>query len=292
MNALQQDDVSDTFEPGYWLYMADIARHSVPTREEERELAHRVQAGDTDAFSELVERNLRLVVTNAKRYIGLGLPLQDLIQEGNCGLMAAIRKYDPNRGLRLSTYATWWIRQYISRAIMNQSHAVRLPCHTVEDILHMGRVEAQLCNDLGRDPTPEELAEAIDIAVQRVHELRKWGMPATSLDRSVNEDFAEGLDFIDTLEDREAQDAFGMFEHDELRDHTRLDIEQALGCLDAREERVIRLRFGIGAEVDHHSLAEIADEYGLSRERIRQIESKAFSKLKPHLRTTKRGSAS
>ena len=288
MNALQQDDVSDTFEPGYWLYMADIARHSVPTREEEQTLARRVQAGDTSAFNELVERNLRLVVTNAKRYIGLGLPIQDLIQEGNCGLMAAIRKFDPSRGLRLSTYATWWIRQYISRAIMNQSHAVRLPCHTVEDILHMGRVEAQLTSDLGRDPTPEELAEAVDIAVQRVHELRTWGRNTVSLDKPVNEDY-EDLDFIDTLEDEAAQDAFGMFEHDETADHTRLDIEQALRCLDAREERVIRLRFGIGKEMDHHSLAEIADEYGLSRERIRQIEVKAFSKLAPQLRTTKRG---
>ena len=292
MNAVHtQDDVSDTFEPGYWLYMADIARHTVPSREEERALARHVQAGDTDAFNELVERNLRLVVTNAKRYIGLGLPLQDLIQEGNCGLMAAIRKFDPSRGLRLSTYATWWIRQYISRAIMNQSHAVRLPCHTVEDILHMERIEAQLCNELGRDPTPEELAEAVDSTIQRVHNLRRWDRETHSLDKPVNEAYAD-LDFIDLVEDETAEDAFGTYERDEARGHTRLDIEQALRCLDAREERVIRLRFGIGAEVDHHTLAEIADEYGLSRERIRQIEARAFSKLKPQLRTTKRGVAS
>ena len=289
MSTTYQDDLSESFELGYWDYMTDVARYAVPTREEEQALARRAHEGDTSAFDELVERNLRLVVSIAKRFVGLGLPVQDLIQEGNCGLMEAIRKYDLSRGLRISTYATWWIRQYISRAIMNQARVVRLPCHTVEDILSMGKIEARLTNELGRDPTPEEVAEALDIKAQQVRDLRRWSRDAVSLDKQVNENAENPLDFADFLEDETTEDAYSAYEQDEARDVLRVDVEHALAHLTQREERVIRLRFGIGKDTDTHTLGEVASEYGLSRERIRQIEVKACDKLKPHLRTTKRG---
>ena len=285
MNATYQEDISESFELGYWDYMTDVSRYSVPTREEEQALARRAQAGDTSAFNELVERNLRLVVSIAKRFVGLGLPVQDLIQEGNCGLMEAIGKYDLSRGLRISTYATWWIRQYISRAIMNQARAVRLPCHTVEDILRLEKTEARLTNELRREPTLEELAEAEGVTVAHVRDLRRWNRDTVSLDKPVDEGIEHSDDFVDFLEDKQAEDAFDTAEYDDLT----LDIQQALTHLTTREERVIRLRFGIGKETDSHTLGEVAREYGLSRERIRQIEVKACDKLKPHLRTTKRG---
>ena len=288
MSTTYQDDISESFELGYWDYMTDVSRYSVPTREEEQALARRAQAGDTSAFNELVERNLRLVVTNAKRYIGLGLPIQDLIQEGNCGLMEAIRKYDLSRGLRISTYATWWIRQYISRAIMNQARAVRLPCHTVEDILRLEKTEVRLTNELGREPTLEELAGELDITVAHIRDLRQWNKDTVSLDKPVNEDAPHvdnPLDFIDFLEDEQAEDAYSVCE----RIDERARVEQALTHLTQREERVIRLRFGIGKDTDTHTLGEVASEYGLTRERIRQIEQNGMRKLKPHLRTTKRG---
>ena len=289
MNATYQEDISESFELGYWDYMTDVSRYSIPTREEEQALARRAHEGDTSAFNELVERNLRLVVSIAKRFVGLGLPIQDLIQEGNCGLMEAIRKYDLSRGLRISTYATWWIRQYISRAIMNQARAVRLPCHTVEDILHMEKVEAQLTNDLGREPTLEEMAEAEGVTVAHLRDLRRWNKETLSLDKPANDDLPHvdnPLNFVDFLEDEQAEDAFDTVEYN---DGLALDVQQALTHLTKREERVIRLRFGIGKETDSHTLAEVAAEYGLTRERIRQIEVKACDKLKPHLRTTKRG---
>lgn len=288
MSTTYQEDISESFELGYWDYMADVSRYSVPTREEEQALARRAHEGDASAFNELVERNLRLVVSIAKRFVGLGLPVQDLIQEGNCGLMTAIGKYDLSYGLRLSTYATPWIKQYISRAIMNQSRAIRLPCHTVEDILHMEKIKARLTNELGREPTPEEVAEALDIKSEQVRDLQRWNADTLSLDRPVNEHLPHidgPLDFVDFLEDEQAEDAYSVCERIDERDR----VEQALTHLTTREERVIRLRFGLGKEMDSHTLQEVGREIGVTRERARQIEAKACGKLKPHLRTTKRG---
>lgn len=287
MSVTYQEDISESFELGYWDYMTDIGRYSVPTREEEQALARRAQEGDTSAFNELVERNLRLVVTNAKRYIGLGLPIQDLIQEGNCGLMAAIRKYDISKGYRLSTYATWWIRQYIGRAVMDQGRSVRLPCHTVEDILRLEKVEARLTNELGREPRLAELAEAEGITIAHVRELRTWDKDTMSLDRPIDEGIQDADNFIDFLEDETTEDAYSAYEQDEERRHLAMDIEQALRHLSAREAEVIRKRFGIGS--GHQTLGEVADAYGLTRQRVQQIEAVAMRKLKPHLRTTKRG---
>lgn len=312
MNALQQDDVTDSFEPGYWLYMADVARYAIPTREEEQALARRVQAGDREARNTLAERNLRLVVSIAKHYIGLGLPIVDLIQAGNEGLITAIEKFDLSRGLRLSTYATWWIRQYISRSVMDQSRTVRLPCHTVEDILRLEKVEARLTNELGRDPTPEELAEALSIKASQVRDLRRWSLNTVSLDKPANDDYEDSSDFIDLLEDETTGDAFDSFTLDEERTHLVESVEQALAHLTKREQRVLKLRFGIEdrrvedeEEVlscpwpkpptqgtksrDYRTLDEVAREYGLTRERIRQIEQKAQRKLYAHLRQVKRG---
>ena len=280
MSATYQDDISESFELGYWDYMDDVSHYAVPTREEEQALARRAHEGDTSAFNELVERNLRLVVSIAKRFVGLGLPVQDLIQEGNCGLMEAIRKYDLSKGYKLSTYATWWIRQCISRAIMNQARAVRLPCHTVEDILRLEKTEARLTNELKRDPTLEELAEAEGITVAHVRELRQWNRDTVSLDKPVDEGIEHSDDFVDFLEDKQAEDAFDTVEYN---DGFALAVQQALTHLTKREERVIRLRFGIGKETDSHTLAEVASEYGLSRERIRQIEYRAICKLAAHL---------
>ncbi len=262
------------------MYLKDIGRVPLLSGDEEIDLARRMQEGDEAAKRRLSEANLRLVVSIAKRYVGRGMLFLDLIQEGNLGLMKAVEKFDYQKGFKFSTYATWWIRQSITRAIADQARTIRIPVHMVETINKLTRVSRMLLQEYGREPMPEEIAEAMGVDVQRVREIQKIALDPVSLETPIGEEEDSHLgDFIEDDKTQTPSDsvAFIMLK------------EQLLGVLDTltpREEKVLRLRYGID-DGKPRTLEEVGREFNVTRERIRQIEAKALRKLRHPSRSKK-----
>ncbi len=254
-------------------YLAEVGRYPLLTAEQEMTLAQRTAAGDLEAQQRLVEANLRLVVSFAKRYTTHGIALLDLIQEGNLGLIRAAQKFDPRRGFRFSTYATWWIRQAMSRAVAEHTRTIHVPVHVVELIYKMKRVTRQLYQDLGRDPEPEEIAHAISLSKERVIELQGISETPVSLDAPLMDD--EQYNLSDMLEDPHAAAPADVVALQALRDQ----ITSALETLNQRDRLVIELRYGLH-DGYCHTLEELSEQFKLTRERIRQIEVKALRTLR------------
>ena len=254
-------------------YLAEIGRYPLLTAEQELQLARRITEGNLEAQQRMVEANLRLVVSIAKRYNNHGVSLLDLIQEGNLGLIRAAQKFDPVRGFRFSTYATWWIRQAISRAVAEHTRTIHIPVHVVELIYKMKRITRELYQELGRDPFPEEIAKAINLTKERIVELQSMAEAPVSLDAPLIDD--EQYHLADTLEDAHAAAPAEVVTHQVLRDH----IENALETLSHRERQVIELRYGLH-DGYCHTLEELSTLFKLTRERIRQIEVKALRTLR------------
>ena len=262
------------------MYLKEIGRVPLLTAEEEVELAKRIEQGDEEAKRALAEANLRLVVSIAKRYVGRGMLLLDLIQEGNLGLIKAVEKFDYRKGYKFSTYATWWIRQAITRAIADQARTIRIPVHMVETINKLIRVSRQLLQELGREPTPEEIAKEMDMPVERVREITKIAQEPVSLETPIGEEEDSHLgDFI------EDQDALAPAEAASFL-MLKEQLEEVLESLTPREERVLRLRFGLD-DGRTRTLEEVGQVFGVTRERIRQIEAKALRKLRHPSRSKK-----
>ena len=262
------------------MYLKEIGRVPLLVAEEEVDLAKRIEAGDEEAKRALVEANLQLVVSIAKRYVGRGMLFLDLIQEGNLGLMKAVEKFDYRKGYKFSTYATWWIRQAITRAIADQARTIRVPVHMVETINKLSRIERSLLQKLGRTPTPREIAEEMEIPEERVMEIMKVAQEPVSLETPIGEEDDSHLgDFI-TDEDAESPEESASFVL--LREH----LDGILETLTDREEKVLRLRFGLD-DGKPRTLEEVGQEFGVTRERIRQIEAKALRKLRHPSRSKK-----
>ena len=262
------------------MYLKEIGKVSLLTADEEIELAKRMEKGDEDAKKRLAEANLRLVVSIAKRYVGRGMLFLDLIQEGNLGLIKAVEKFDYRKGYKFSTYATWWIRQAITRAIADQARTIRIPVHMVETINKLIRVSRQLLQELGREPTPEEIAEEMDMNVDRVREILKISQEPVSLETPIGEEEDSHLgDFIqdDNVPVPADAAAFTLLKE---------QLIEVLGTLTEREQKVLRLRFGLD-DGRARTLEEVGKEFNVTRERIRQIEAKALRKLRHPSRSRK-----
>ncbi len=262
------------------MYLKEIGRVPLLTAEEEVALAKRMEQGDEEAQKRLAEANLRLVVSIAKRYVGRGMLFLDLIQEGNLGLIKAVEKFDYNKGYKFSTYATWWIRQAITRAIADQARTIRIPVHMVETINKLIRVSRQLLQQLGREPTPEEIAKEMDISVERVREIMKIAQEPVSLETPIGEE--EDSHLGDFIEDQEAPAPADAASFMLLKEQ----LEEVLDTLTPREEKVLRLRFGLD-DGRARTLEEVGQNFGVTRERIRQIEAKALRKLRHPSRSRK-----
>ncbi len=262
------------------MYLKEIGRVPLLSAEEEVRLAKRMEQGDEEAKKQLAEANLRLVVSIAKRYVGRGMLFLDLIQEGNLGLIKAVEKFDYGKGFKFSTYATWWIRQAITRAIADQARTIRIPVHMVETINKLIRVSRQLLQELGRDPTPEEIAAAMEIPVERVREIQKVAQEPVSLETPIGEE--ENSHLGDFIEDEDAPAPAEAASYILLKEQ----LESVLDTLTAREEKVLRLRFGLD-DGRSRTLEEVGQEFGVTRERIRQIEAKALRKLRHPSRSRK-----
>ena len=254
-------------------YLKEIGQVPLLSAEEEQTLARAARAGDADARRRLSEANLRLVVSVAKRYAGRGLPFLDLIQEGNLGLMKAAEKFEPDKGFKFSTYATWWIRQAITRAMADQARTIRVPVHMVEVINKLSRVQRQMLQDLGREPTPDELARELDMPVEKVQEVQKYGREPISLHTPLGED--GDSEFGDLIEDTDAIAPSDAVAFSLLQEQ----FKQVLETLSPREAGVIKMRYGL-EDGQPKTLDDIGRVYGVTRERIRQIESKTMSKLR------------
>ncbi|MBA2869859.1 RNA polymerase primary sigma factor [Anoxybacillus calidus] len=255
------------------MYLKEIGRVPLLSAEEEIELAKRIEQGDEEAKRRLAEANLRLVVSIAKRYVGRGMLFLDLIQEGNMGLLKAVEKFDYRKGYKFSTYATWWIRQAITRAIADQARTIRIPVHMVETINKLIRVQRQLLQDLGREPSPEEIAEEMDLTPEKVREILKIAQEPVSLETPIGEEDDSHLG--DFIEDQEATSPSEHAAYELLKEQ----LEDVLDTLTDREENVLRLRFGLD-DGRTRTLEEVGKVFGVTRERIRQIEAKALRKLR------------
>jgi len=262
------------------MYLKEIGRVPLLTGDEEIKLAQRMEQGDEEAKRRLAEANLRLVVSIAKRYVGRGMLFLDLIQEGNLGLIKAVEKFDYNKGYKFSTYATWWIRQAITRAIADQARTIRIPVHMVETINKLIRVSRQLLQELGREPLPEEIAKEMDISVERVREIMKIAQEPVSLETPIGEE--EDSHLGDFIEDQDAQAPAEAASFMLLKEQ----LEEVLDTLTPREEKVLRLRFGLD-DGRARTLEEVGQHFGVTRERIRQIEAKALRKLRHPSRSKK-----
>ena len=262
------------------MYLKEIGQIKLLTLDEESELADRVAAGDEVAKSTLAEANLRLVVSIAKRYVGRGMLFLDLIQEGNIGLMKAVEKFDVSKGYKFSTYATWWIRQAITRAIADQARTIRVPVHMVETINKLARVQRQLTLELNREPSEEELAKKMNMSVEKIHEIYKISQEPVSLETPIGEEDDSHLGDLVPDERNMSPEEFATNEM--LKD----EIADVLLTLTEREEKVIRLRFGL-EDGKSRTLEEVGQMFGVTRERIRQIEAKALRKLRHPSRSRK-----
>lgn len=273
--ALDEGSVTDPVRQ----YLRDIGKVALLTAPQEIELAKAVEEGKMSAKHKLISANLRLVVSIAKKYVGRGMSLLDLIEEGNIGLMRAVEKYDWRRGYKFSTYATWWIRQAITRAIADQARTIRIPVHMVETINRFNRTQRRMMQELGREPTPEEVAEALGIEPSKAREIVKVSQEPTSLATPVgDEDDSQLGDFIEAPGLKPDEQAT----RELLKDH----LDEVLDTLSPREKRVLQLRFGL-EDGKQRTLEEVGREFGVTRERIRQIEAKAVRKLKHPTRAKK-----
>jgi len=262
------------------MYLKEIGRVPLLSADEEIKLAKRMEDGDLEAQKHLAEANLRLVVSIAKRYVGRGMLFLDLIQEGNLGLIKAVEKFDYNKGYKFSTYATWWIRQAITRAIADQARTIRIPVHMVETINKLIRVSRQLLQSLGREPSPEEIAKEMDVSVDRVREIMKIAQEPVSLETPIGEE--EDSHLGDFIEDHDAPAPAEAASFVLLKEQ----LEDVLDTLTEREEKVLRLRFGLD-DGRARTLEEVGQNFGVTRERIRQIEAKALRKLRHPSRSKK-----
>ena len=262
------------------MYLKEIGKVPLLSAEEEIELAKRMENGDQEAKKRLAEANLRLVVSIAKRYVGRGMLFLDLIQEGNLGLIKAVEKFDYRKGYKFSTYATWWIRQAITRAIADQARTIRIPVHMVETINKLIRVSRQLLQELGREPTPEEISEEMGMPVDRVREILKISQEPVSLETPIGEE--EDSHLGDFIQDDNVQVPAEAASFTLLREQ----LVEVLGTLTEREQKVLRLRFGLD-DGRARTLEEVGKEFNVTRERIRQIEAKALRKLRHPSRSRK-----
>ena len=262
------------------MYLKEIGQIKLLSLQEESELADRIETGDEEAKNILAEANLRLVVSIAKRYVGRGMLFLDLIQEGNIGLMKAVDKFDVSKGYKFSTYATWWIRQAITRAIADQARTIRVPVHMVETINKLARVQRQLTLELGREPSEEELAKKMNTSVEKIHEIYKISQDPVSLETPIGEEDDSHLG--DFIKDEHNMSPEEYATNEMLKD----EISEVLLTLTEREEKVIRLRFGL-EDGKPRTLEEVGQMFGVTRERIRQIEAKALRKLRHPSRSRK-----
>ncbi len=267
--------IEDT-DTGFQLYLREIAKFSLITPAEEIKLARRIKRGDAEARAIMVRANLRLVVKIARDYQGLGLPLLDLISEGNIGLMKAVERFDPKKGGKLSTYAAWWIKQSIKRALANQSKTIRLPVHLVDKISKIRRVAIQMSEELGREPTDDELAEEIGMVAAKVSQLKTAAIRPASLDAPIGDD--DSTEFGEIVGDAEAMDPFEMLRDKDLRD----EVGDLLDVLDDRERKIINSRFGLDGQKPK-TLEEVGEKFGVTRERIRQLQNIALHKMRKAL---------
>jgi RNA polymerase primary sigma factor len=274
----------EDIDTGLQLYLRQIGQYPLITVEEEVKLARRIKRGDKEARATMVRSNLRLVVKIARDYSNFGLPLLDLISEGNIGLMKAVERFDPKKGGKLSTYAAWWIKQSIKRALANQSKTIRLPVHLVDKIAKLRRVSAQMTEELGREPTDEELAEEIGMAASKVAALKSAAIRPTSLDQPLNDEDSTALG--DIIGDEEGQDPYEMLRDKDLRD----EVGDLLGVLDDRERKIINSRFGLDGQKTK-TLEEVGVKFGVTRERIRQLQNIALRKLRRALHKKERSKA-
>ncbi|MBR3132244.1 RNA polymerase sigma factor RpoD [Candidatus Saccharibacteria bacterium] len=281
--AITAENVDAFADDSVRMYLREIGKIPLLTAEEEADLAKRIVKGDRKAKNKMVESNMRLVVSIAKRYGGRGLDFLDLIQEGNTGLLRAVEKFDPDKGFKFSTYATWWVRQAITRAIADQARTIRIPVHMVETINKVLRTSRKLTSELNREPTNEEIAKALDMEPEKIDYVMRIKQDIASLDASVGR---EGDDEDSVL---------GDFVEDEERDSPeesasnqilKEQLSEIIATLTDREQKIIRLRFGIGGGRPH-TLEEVGNEFDVTRERIRQIEAKALSKLRKNKDTKK-----
>jgi RNA polymerase primary sigma factor len=269
------DDVSDD---SVRLYLREIGKIPLLNAEEELALAQRVVAGEKKAKDKMAEANMRLVVSIAKRYSGRGLDFLDLIQEGNTGLLRAVEKFDPDKGFKFSTYATWWIRQAITRAIADQARTIRIPVHMVETINKLLRTQRRMTQELNREPTIEELAKELEMEPEKVEYVIKIKQDITSLDAGVGRD-GEDEDSVlgDFIEDEDGQTP----EESATSQLLKEQVQSVLSTLSDREQKIIKMRFGL-ENGKSHTLEEVGQEFAVTRERIRQIEAKALAKLRKH----------
>jgi RNA polymerase primary sigma factor len=269
-NAYMDDIADDSVR----LYLREIGKIPLLTAQEELALAKKVVRGDKRAKDAMAEANMRLVVSIAKRYVGRGLDLLDLIQEGNTGLLRAVEKFDPERGFKFSTYATWWIRQAITRAIADQARTIRIPVHMVETINKLLRTQRRLTQELNREPTNEEIAAAMEMDVDKVEHIMKIKQDISSLDASVRDDEEDSV-LGDFIEDEDAKTPTESASEQLLKEQ----VKTILGTLTEREQKILKLRFGL-EDGKSHTLEEVGQEFSVTRERIRQIEAKALAKLR------------
>ena len=261
------------------LYLSEIGKVPLLSAEKEFELAKKVKAGDKKAFDQMAESNMRLVVSIAKKYSGRGLDFLDLIQEGHTGLLRAVEKFDPDKGFKFSTYATWWIRQAITRAIADQARTIRIPVHMVETINKLLRTQRRMTQDLNREPTIEELAKELDMEPDKVEYVMKIKQDISSLDAGVGRDGEEDGESVlgDFIEDEDTISPEEAASNELLKEQ----VQDLLSTLSDREQKIIRMRFGLDGGKSH-TLEEVGQEFAVTRERIRQIEAKALAKLRKH----------
>lgn len=268
-------DLSEISNDSVRMYLNEIGRINLLTAKDEVDLAKRIEKGDLSAKQKLAESNLRLVVSIAKRYIGRGLPFLDLMQEGNFGLLRAVEKFDYTKGFKFSTYATWWIRQAITRAIADQARTIRIPVHMVETINKLTHTQRRLQQELGREPLPEEIAAEMDLDLKKVNHILKISQDIVSLESPVGSE--EDSKLGDFIEDESALSPFETAHREMIKEN----ITDLLQYLSAREQKIIKMRFGLDDGVPH-TLEEVGKEFNVTRERIRQIEAKVLEKLRTH----------
>jgi len=271
-------DLGDIYDDSIQMYLREIGKVSLLTGAEEVDLAKRITRGDVAARKKLTEANLRLVVSIAKKYMGRNLGLLDLIQEGNLGLFRAVEKFDWRKGYKFSTYATWWIRQAITRALADQSRTIRIPVHMVETLNKYAQAERSLVQDLGREPLPEEIAAEMGIEVEKVYHLKKISQETVSIDSPVGEDDGEDSSLGDFIVDEDTTKPNEVAGRQILKEY----VGNILNDLDPREQKILKMRFGLEDGVTH-TLEEVGEEFGVTRERIRQIESKALERIREHI---------